>query len=265
MIKIGLRPKAPAKLASQEIKDIKKSIEDKISAGRRVKSKDFENYWNDPDVQGGIKRTLFAFHHGKCCYCERKRELTRESDVEHYRPKAKVHGEPTHKGYWWLAYEWKNYLFACKPCNQSHKQSYFPLLTGGRRAHLPSDALKSEKPALINPLDEDPSKFIGFVWIEIGRKYLVKAVGLDDEGRGTETIRLTGINRATLAEERGEDVISLDALALGIKLALDKGAIEKVEELATDISTVTASDMSFAGFARFFFKQHRLAKYISKK
>jgi uncharacterized protein (TIGR02646 family) len=55
---------------------------------------------------------------GKCAYCESNTEVVAHGDVEHYRPKSI---------YWWLAYTYDNYLYACQICNQSYKSNNFPI------------------------------------------------------------------------------------------------------------------------------------------
>ena len=58
---------------------------------------------------------------GKCAYCESPTDTVAHGDVEHYRPKSK---------YWWLAYCYDNYLYACQICNQ---------VSQGRRVSDPRD------------------------------------------------------------------------------------------------------------------------------
>jgi len=67
-------------------------------------------------------------------------------------------------GYWFRAYDWSNYLFACTVCNSRWKLSYFP-----RQAGRPSDAPdpRSEigmQPLLLNCCfdDEAPWKHFRF-------------------------------------------------------------------------------------------------------
>ena len=55
---------------------------------------------------------------GKCAYCESPTDTVAHGDVEHYRPKSK---------YWWLAYCYDNYLYACQICNQVYKGDEFPV------------------------------------------------------------------------------------------------------------------------------------------
>ncbi len=199
MIRLRPRPPVPNALMSEKVEKLKRELAEKVNAGAKLKKGDFKSYiWLKDDV----RESLYKHHKGKCCYCERKRELKRESDVEHYRPKAAIEGEG-HPGYWWLAYEWSNYLYACKPCNQEHKGARFPLMDGGIRAKGPKDSLEDEKPFLINPIDENPEDYISFEWQRSADRY-VQAIGLDQDSgeRGKKTIELTGLNRISLMEER---------------------------------------------------------------
>ncbi len=64
------------------------------------------------------KTQLKKESNGKCAYCEANTEVVAHGDVEHYRPKSI---------YWWLAYTYDNYLYACQICNQSYKSNNFPI------------------------------------------------------------------------------------------------------------------------------------------
>ncbi len=62
-----------------------------------------------------IKNALEEKSHRKCWYCE-AREKRSDRHVDHYRPKNRVHGT-SHGGYWWLAFDYRNYHLACTYCN----------------------------------------------------------------------------------------------------------------------------------------------------
>lgn len=68
-------------------------------------------YWKRAKTQ------LKKESNGKCAYCEANAQVVAHGDVEHYRPKSI---------YWWLAYTYDNYLFACQICNQVYKKDNFP-------------------------------------------------------------------------------------------------------------------------------------------
>ena len=97
----------------------------------------------------------------KCWYCE---SLEKRSDnpVDHFRPKGRVHECKDMKcGYWWLAFDWRNYRFCCTFCNSrridlSHgtdggKQDHFPLRDERRRARDISYNVAEEQPLLLDP------------------------------------------------------------------------------------------------------------------
>lgn len=256
MIKIANRQPEPTALRSNKVEQLKRKIAAKIAAGLKVASDEYTSYWHDDT----IRKSLWESQQKKCCYCERKRELKRESDVEHFRPKAAITEDPSHPGYWWLAYDWTNYLYACKPCNEAHKKNHFPLLTGGIRAMGPADNLNAEKPALINPIDDNPEESIGFVWKGSGNKF-VKVVGLDKRGEITKD--LTQLNRPELVEERAEQLFTLDTLARAMKIAENAGDREIINKFADRIRDKTKSNNSFAGFNRFFFHAQLLSEYVS--
>jgi hypothetical protein len=94
-----------------------------------------------------LKEYLQDEFQDRCAYCDGSYQAFGYGDVEHYRPKGAVTGEPGHSGYWWLAYEPTNYLPSCQLCNQKAKKNHFPI--AGPRAKKPGDSLEAEKPLLL--------------------------------------------------------------------------------------------------------------------
>lgn len=148
------------------------------------------------DIYGhrSVVEALRRAQHNKCCYCERKAE----GDIEHFRPKSGYQqsiGSPFQRpGYYWLAYQWSNLLFACGPCNQRHKKSIFPLLRAGRRAKSHHNELAREEPLLLDPSTDDPMEHIDF------RDEVAYAI--EGSRRGEATIRVLQLNREDLIESR---------------------------------------------------------------
>lgn len=260
MIKLRCRPDIPNTLASKEVAKFKETLKKRVvEDGVRLRSKDFDSkYWRKDDV----KRALYKMHRGKCCYCERKRDEKREPDVEHFRPKAKVSEAPEHPGYWWRAYEWDNYFFACKKCNQGHKMSSFPLIEESMRCFRDNEELDQENPVLINPEKENPEDYIGFEW-HYAYGVLVKAIGLDDGKRGEETIRITGINLGKIPEERAELIHSLQEIVDTMKWALREDKPGTIQRTAKLIKFETQGERVFTGFRRAFFRGNGLAEFVS--
>ena len=67
-------------------------------------------------------------------------------------------------GYWWLAYNYKNFRLSCEKCNRSFgeggKVDYFPLQEGVIPATPESDL--EEGILLLDPLNEDDTRLIDF-------------------------------------------------------------------------------------------------------
>ena len=216
-----------------------KSIEQSINQGKKPK---IMPLWREDSK---VKEFLHNSQHGKCCYCERKRDRKMEMDVEHFRPKCAVKESKNHQGYWWRAYKWCNLLLACKKCNTQKKGIKFPLQNERNRAFKPQDDLTKEKPFLINPLTENPEDFIEYDIPTNNKKPLmVKAISKDE--RGNKTINeLTGINDQEVLEERSNYFNLFNKL-----FTLSQNNSEK-QELKENFCS---SSSLFAGLSRFYFK-----------
>jgi hypothetical protein len=207
----------------------------------KAKGYDFQKY-KEIDVTHAL-RSMF---HNKCAYCED--DLGDGLEVEHFRPKGGVTGEPTHKGYWWLAHHWTNLLPSCVPCNQGRRQhlvteemteydvlklsakrarkshgkaNQFPI--GGTRAFCDADDLEAEQPMLIDPTREDPAPF--FHWSRAKHVSVVLAAPLGPlEGeRALSSIGVFALNRSNLVKSRTKilSVLRFDAEEIMDELAAD--------------------------------------------
>lgn len=177
-----------------------------------------ENPRIDKSLWGDFKIDFARQQLGKCGYCEINVVVGHFGDVEHFAPKNEVaefvEGDnegtetdfsaalqgrkPSLKvspGYWWLAYEWDNYLLSCSVCNSVWKSSIFPVRHPPPRAGAPLEA-DAEEVLLLNPYGtRDPARHLqfdveGFVRPRNGSIH------------GRETIRTCGLNRLALVEER---------------------------------------------------------------
>jgi len=197
-----------------------------------------------------------------------------ERDVEHFRPKGPVVKE-SHPGYWWLAYDWDNLLIACKVNNTVHKANNFPLLNGGIRAKNEHHKLEDERPVLINPALEDPSKYITFHWEEIGGRYFCMPIATaeDIDNRGRDTIEIVGIDRRELMDESeraecGKLLKDLAVRAAATRFRLEdpnlsapqqKRCEKLFSKLKEDIKRATAPEKTYACARRAFFAKYDLA------
>lgn len=144
-------------------------------------------YEEKSSIWSDVKPVFMGLQWQKCIYCERQFESAQygsiEFDLEHFRPKSAVKawspseadsalaqlvalGGPSANGYYWLAYELRNYAASCKVCNSPLKSAYFPVV--GNREESPGkyEDLINEQPLLCYPLgdvDDDPEDLITFV------------------------------------------------------------------------------------------------------
>ncbi|MDM8517201.1 hypothetical protein QUF76_13450 [Desulfobacterales bacterium HSG16] len=186
----------------QERDNVRKAIECK-------QKPDFYPYWRE----NRYKRAFSENQHGKCGYCESKVLAAYYGDIEHYAPKSEVHElvspgcesfglsnvtdrktrQISNIGYWWLAYDWSNYLLACNRCNSAWKRNLFPIIESERKVRPDSNI--PETPLLLNPFDDDPIPHLNYN--DFGQ-----IIGTTEQGRST--IETCGLDRESLRNAREE-------------------------------------------------------------
>lgn len=192
-----------------------------------------------------VTQSLRALFRNKCAYCESS--LGDNLDVEHFRPKGGVTGEPAHGGYWWLAHSWDNLLPSCIACNQKRRQhiltedmtaedlarvmarksrvshgkaNQFPI--SGVRATYAGGRLEDERPLLIDPSKERPEAYLR--WSHDG-VYSIVLAQWDDPGkreRALRTISVFALNRVWLVQSRTEVLTELRYQAAQIESELEE-------------------------------------------
>ena len=211
-------------------------------------------------------------HNGKCCYCERKRDISRERDVEHFRPKLGVTEAPRHKGYWWLAYEWNNMLISCKTCNSAHKKNHFPLMDEHKRVYEERDT-DVEEPLLINPAIEDPEPYFIYTTEKRGGQYVTKLVAsVNGVERGQAIIDILQLNRPTLLgeEERSESYKDISDLIDEYKFSkkflsktrlmggndkIENGCLDDIKKIKNRLRELIRPEKTYSGFRRYLVKR----------
>lgn len=230
-----------------EKKKLQHLVQQDAGKGARPIETDFvRNIWSKQ------KHVLRRRQHSKCAYCEK--HIAKLGDVEHYRPKAAVQepvdpgqrddsqaeppgrtmGPETRPGYWWLAYEWSNYLYACPTCQRDWKRNSFPLKAP--RASMEPGCEAQEDPLVLNPMDEDPSAHLRFD--EFGQIH-----GLTEEGK--TTIDRCGLDRQTLIDDRSRVAARLTCLCE----SLEEGLIG-ADFFADELEKMMEDDAEFAGMCR---------------
>ena len=137
----------------------------------------FAEHWGDPDVRGA----LWAMQWRSCAYCDRELPGTDRGDVDHFRPK---------NIYWWLAYQFDNYLLACSACNSSYKIKRFPILPPDQAYTYANRAqIAQERRALIDPVADQPNGWFGIDFDAANVKRMGFQLTINPELGATETQR----------------------------------------------------------------------------
>ncbi|MEM7233576.1 MAG: hypothetical protein AAF517_15480 [Planctomycetota bacterium] len=244
------------------------SLVDANSPGERERQKWIEYYRvghrrTPPDPKpkfkayslDSVKHSLLAMFHGKCAYCESKIEVVTWGDIEHYRPKGEIvlnDGTSIKPGYWWLASDWDNLLLACNRCNSVNNQmllggtrresigkgNLFPL-DRDRRSRWPTDPHRwigkdrGEAPLLIDPCrtarPEDSLE------CRTEPASLDRGAMIGRDAAGTASIRVFGLNRKPLVDERRKKLIDLHMLVSDLAELQDD-----IDELSGDIDRAIA-------------------------
>jgi len=134
----------------------------------------YKNQYN----QREIKESLKNMYNGCCCYCEGSISLVSYGAIEHFKPKS-LYPE--------LSFVWDNLHYCCEICNTTYKKSQWNDL-------------------LLDPSKDDISLYLSFN-IHTGEYEAIQ-----ENERGKETIRITGINREKLVKKRRQMIAKLSFL-----------------------------------------------------
>jgi hypothetical protein len=202
-----------------------------------------------------IREWLRAQFHDKCWFSE-ARESVSSIHVDHFRPKGRIKDElggEAGEGYWWLAFDWRNYRI-CGQLLNVKKGDLFPICEGERCKPDDPVSLRLEAPILIDPLT-DQARLISFEADEDGCR-AISAAGNDeqDRTRAERTIEILGLNlRDQLNRKRKDkwdrclrhiqDYVSAQRTygAQALKLVGQAAAVRELDELrsyAAEFSSV---------------------------
>ncbi len=216
------------------------------------------------------KEQLLAETSGKCSYCEAPTHEVAFGDVEHYRPKST---------YWWLAYNYDNYLASCQLCNQKFKKAKFSTARAKLRGPVvrknskdqtligkvgslgpdPTDQIQiegfrslheQERPLLLNPYYDQPDLF--YAW---EADDLVREVRLAPASPGAApfvraAIEDFGINRPELRRSRYLQY----RIYRTFRRVLDDPGMDVAirQEVNGTVAEMESAGSPYAGMVRFF-------------
>ncbi|WP_345986028.1 HNH endonuclease [Sulfurimonas sp. HSL-1656] len=190
-----------------------------------------------------IKLPLFNSSRQKCAFCETKPSESGNIEVEHFAPKSKY---PT------LAFDWNNFLPACRKCNES-KDNH--------------DTLTDP---IVNPYDMDPEAIFDYKDIKIAVN------NTEYKSIGELTIKVCSLNSIRLMKPRADILVSLHGFSAAIEDAIQdfyeaetilkqRNRKRKIREALEIIESLSDPSEKFSGFCKSFLRKcepYQLAKKI---
>lgn len=179
-----------------------RAIAERVFTSKTIDKKDYN--------RTGVKKKLLEIYGHCCAFCEKRVGIA--DDIEHFRAKHEISILDSafkkqvidNEGYYWLGFEWSNFLLACRVCNLE-KTTLFPIK--GTRAsaptvdftdktsldaffqqcHIRSTELMAEEPLLLHPVLDNPDDYLLF---EMDGTVIAKNNNL----RGAASIRIYGLS-----------------------------------------------------------------------
>lgn len=227
-------------------------------------------YWKNAKAQ------LKKESHGKCAYCEANTDVVAHGDVEHYRPKGI---------YWWLAYTYDNYLYACQICNQVYKSDNFPVI-GAARMPAPvitaaltdtelqqlagtlspdpltdtdgyslaqyEQAHQQEQALLLNPYADDPAQYFAYEADDVTEEVTLVTAAAHYQAHVRAAEDYYGLNRVELKSLRYKTYKMFQVLQLAAHKVPDPQLRADIQQR---VQAMQADDYLFAGMNRYFATQ----------
>lgn len=254
MIRInkGGAPKGFAKRAAAAGANLERQYQARradYDAGRETLKADSKVYGSK-----AVKDRLKAAHSRKCAYCEEfLPPKVAHGHVEHFRPVAfsqqRSKGTKFQPGYYWLAYNWDNFLLSCHFCNSVKKKNLLPLIIPGARVRV-RGSVAGERPTFVKPDVEDPLVHIDWR----------KDVPFGRTRRGIVTVALLGLaepaheerlKRYREAEELRENIVDCHA-------SVDPAVVALIARARAKLLSWTQPDQPFSAMIAAFLRDNPL-------
>jgi hypothetical protein len=243
-----------------------------------------------------VRSVLVKMFKGKCAYCESKITAICSGDIEHFRPKGGYGTRPlTKPGYYWLASDWDNLLFACPFCNQTcthkifengnivavvqGKLNQFPLKDEYYRLNETHGAiflankglyqiaynLEESERLLLKPCTDEVEKY--FKYDDLGVILPASGLNHDSKERASISIEVYALQRMTLVQRREQNVIKIKAQIKRVEEAIENlnGYSSNEEQTWFDgilkkemkiLKGFTEPDEEYAGLARYIINKY---------
>lgn len=231
---------------------------------------------NRSGVWSALKPKLKKLSSNKCWYCESK-EIRADKAVDHYRPKGAVYECSTHRGYWWLAFDWENFRYSCQYCNEYRideatgkgggKSTHFPLCNERNRVSTPGPTT-GEKPKLLDPTVKSDTRLLSFYADGMARPR-DKNKRLQTYQRAKKSIELYNLNQSDLQDLRraifhrvAENVVDGDAFYLDHLAGIASGT-RGFKKIVKEFSEMIDEQTSYSMAARAALRAYKKRPWIN--
>jgi len=219
-------------------------------------------------VWRAAENALRQASHNKCWYCESIQDRS-DKPVDHFRPKNSVVEAPGHPGYWWLAFDWKNYRYSCTYCNSKRidvengteggKHDHFPIIPPPPHARCEADL--QDKNKLLDPSDCEDPKLLTF--LPNGFPYPAKDDSITVD-RVEESIRLYHLNHSAIVRKRKRLADDITQNVSAANLAIESHNQEIFRYHKKEIIKRVRAKAEYSSAARTYLQYHRTIPWVEE-
>lgn len=223
---------------------------------------------NSSALWTSAKAALAAVSYDKCWYCECKQERS-DMHVDHFRPKNLITDAKGHPGYWWLAFDWRNFRLACTFCNcvredtereeSGGKGNKFPIIEPPARMRRASSPI--DRPKLLDPVI---LREVGYLMFRPNGvpEPASKDTNSEEFKRAEETISTFNLRHTRLKRSREAVGIDLEQAIHLANAAYGSGDMDKFEVFADRIIGRVRNDSPYSTYARSILASHRDLEWV---
>ncbi len=217
------------------------------------------------DLWREYKTHFLRAQHERCGYCDCRLDKSSHPDIDHYRPQSRLDKlndpeaeakccreiaprveEEFSTGYDWLRYDWDNYVYACKGCNETFKRCLFPVEDGTRTLPLDPTRTGDEEPLLLWCYGKEyPANHLEFAQ---SGAIAVK----NNSAHGLATILTCGLSRRFLQDARSEKLTRASEVLDRLELAKFYGDGIEFADCIEKLKCTGAENRNLAGVFRIF-------------
>lgn len=154
-------------------------------------------------------------------------------DIDHFRPKSSscdLDGNIIlDEGYWWLAYDYRNFRLSCEYANRKYKD-------GGKSTYFPVANENGVKdiPILLDPCNYNDTELVGY---REGGVIFPETINSFDERRVKVSEKVYNWNE--FIDRRNEKIISCDNLISRLKVEMDSEIVEQnIKNVINDLKNL---------------------------